>query len=108
MSNLLAQVKLHDTFFQGVKAGTVPTVYELIAKILPNAYIIAGLILFIYTIAGGFMIISSAGNPEATKEGQKIITNAIIGFVVIFCSYWIIQIIEIVTGVQILAPILKI
>ena len=81
-----------------------PTIYDLISKILPNAYIIAGVILFIYMIAGGFMVISSAGNPESAKNGQKIVTNAIIGFVIIFTSYWLIQIISVVTGVPILTP----
>ena len=85
----------------------VPSVYDLISQILPNAYIIAGLILFFYLIGGGFILIANAGNPEATKNGQKIITNAIIGFIILFCSYWLIQIIEIITAIPILHPTLS-
>ncbi len=48
------------------------------------------------------MVVSSAGNAEKTDKGKQAITGAIIGFVIIFASYWIIQIIEIITGVNIL------
>lgn len=80
---------------------------KLISAILPNVYIIAGIILFILLIGGGFMFIVGAGsdNPEQAKKGRQAITAALAGFGVIFASYWIIQIIETVTGVKILNPI---
>lgn len=77
--------------------------YAFISSILPNIYIISGILLLIYLVFGGIMIIGSAGNPDEASKGQKIITNAIIGFVIIFTSYWIIQIVEIITGIQILS-----
>ncbi|OGV97161.1 hypothetical protein A2W24_00445 [Microgenomates group bacterium RBG_16_45_19] len=77
-------------------------VTELISKILPNVYVILGLILFIYLLIGGFMVIASAGNQHNLDQGKQIITNAIIGFIVVFASYWIIQAIEILTGLDIL------
>ena len=43
-------------------------------------------------------------NPEKAKKGKQAITAALIGFMIIFCSYWIIKIIEIITGVSILNP----
>ncbi len=101
---LLAQINLKTTFFQGAAAGDEENLYTFIGKVLPNVYIIAGVILFIYFIAGGFFIVSSAGNPDSAKNGQKIITNAIIGFIILFTSYWLIEIIEYVTGVKILSP----
>jgi len=48
------------------------------------------------------MIIANAGNADKTAEGSKIITSAIMGLLVLFASYWIIQIIQVVTGVPIL------
>lgn len=76
--------------------------YAFISSILPNIYIISGILLLIYLVFGGIMIVSSAGNPDGSSKGKQIITNAIMGFVIIFTSYWIIQIIEIITGIQIL------
>lgn len=75
---------------------------DWLSLILPNAFIFAGVLLFIYLIVGGFMFISSAGSSKNTGEAQQIITNAIIGFAVIFGSYWIIQLIEVLTGLTIL------
>jgi hypothetical protein len=79
---------------------------EIISNILPNIYVLAGIILFILLIAGGVGIIMGAGqeNPERAKKGKQAITAALIGFVVIFASYWIIRIIEIVTGFYIFDP----
>jgi len=75
---------------------------QFVSAVLPNVYIIAGLLLFILLIGGGFAIMTSADNPEKKGQGGKAISAAIIGFIVIFASYWIIQIIEILTGVKIL------
>jgi hypothetical protein len=89
--------------FQGEGATTAyPTASNLINNILPNIYIAGGLIIFFMILFGGFTIIANAGNPDKMKEGTKTITSAIIGLLVLFASYWIIQIIQVVTGVQIL------
>lgn len=75
---------------------------ELIGIIIWNIYIFSGFILFLYLIAGGFMLVTSAGNTEKAKNGSQAITNAIIGFVIIFTSFWIVQVIEFLTGINIL------
>lgn len=77
------------------------TVGEFISKILPNVYIIAGLILFFLIFLGGFGLLTAGGDPEKIAQGGKTITAAIAGFAIIFASYWIIQIIEVLTGVSI-------
>lgn len=85
---------------------TPPTLGYFISKILPNVYIAAGLILLFLLIGGGLMVIVGAGqeSPERAGQGKKAITAAIAGFFIIFASYWIIQIIEEVTGIEIFAP----
>lgn len=77
-----------------------------ISSILPNIYTLAGIILFFLLIGGGLAIIISAGqeNPEGAAKGKKAVTAALVGFLIIFASYWIIQIIEVITGVKIFAP----
>ena len=107
MNQLLAQVNLREELHgpdvdRGISG--VSNVYELISLILPNVYIISGIILLIYAVAGGFILVSSGGNTQNTQQGQKIITNAIIGFIIIFASFWIIQIIEVITGIPLIDP----
>jgi hypothetical protein len=90
---------------QAKKAG-FGSIGEILSNLLNNVYVLAGVILFILLIVGGFMFMIGAGqeNPEKAKKGKQAITAALIGFAVIFCSYWIIRIIEIVTAVNILNP----
>ena len=89
-------------FQDGDASSTYQGVGSLINNILPNIYIAGGLVIFIMIVMGGFTIIANAGNPDKIKEGGKTITSAIIGLLVLFGSYWIIQIIQVVTGVNIL------
>lgn len=78
----------------------------LVSTILSNAVLIAGILMFILMLAGGIMVISGSGsdNPESTAKGRKAITAALVGFLIIFTSYWIIRIVETITGVNILNP----
>lgn len=85
----------------GTKAG-YGSIGAFVSAILPNVYIIAGILLFFLFIFGGFSIITSAGDPEKSKQGQQALTSAVIGFVLVFASYWIIQIIEVLTGLKLL------
>jgi hypothetical protein len=88
---------------------SVKTKYDspatLISLIVNNLYVIAGIILFFFIIAGGLSILLNPGNADKAKQGSKTITTAIIGFVVLFSSYWIIRIIEAITDIQILGTI---
>lgn len=105
----LAQVKIGEQFWLKEKLGIgqvkeFETLGGLITAILPNIYILAGLILFFFLIGGGLMFIVSAGqeNPEGAAKGKKAITAAVAGFIIIFASYWIMEIIRVVTGLDIL------
>ena len=87
--------------------GDVGTKYSQVSQFLnlliPLAFIVAGLILLFLLIGGGFSIIASGGNAKGVEQGKNQITGAVIGFLVIFAAYWIIQIIEKFTGVPILS-----
>ena len=89
--------------FQGTSATTQYTgVGSLINNILLNIYIAGGLVVFFMIVFGGFTIIANAGDSHKIQEGGKTITSAIIGLLVLFASYWIIQLIQVITGVSIL------
>jgi hypothetical protein len=107
--NLLAQVD-----FNNLRKVLKPTVTpqidlsnpdltpgEIISKILPYIFTIAGIILFVFLIWGGFELLASGGNPERTKKAQGKITSALIGFLIIFLAYWITQLLEAIFGISI-------
>lgn len=64
--------------------------------ILPGA----GIVMFLYLIFGGYEVMMSAGNPKALASGKGKITNAIIGFIIIFAAYWIVQGLSIAFGLR--------
>lgn len=107
MTNLLlAAVNLGDTpLGNGNKLqDTYSEPATLVSLIVKNGLTIAGIILLILLIAGGFMMIAGAGSGDQKKAAtaKTMITDAVIGFLVIFLSYFIIQIVEVITGFPIL------
>ncbi len=80
------------------------TLGEFFSTILFNIYGLAGIIFLFLLIFGGISIIIGAGNQDSSKvqKGQKAVTSAVAGFVVIFVSYFVIQLIQVITGVNIL------
>lgn len=52
------------------------------------------------------MIISggAGGDAKKSQQGREAVTWAVVGFIVIFASYWILQIIKVITGVDITKP----
>ncbi|MGB9706506.1 MAG: hypothetical protein ACPLXP_00315 [Microgenomates group bacterium] len=78
------------------------TLGDIISALLPYVFAIAGVILFALLIFGGFELLTSGGNPETTKKAQGRITFALVGFLIIFLAYWIVQILEVVFGITIL------
>lgn len=80
------------------------TVGGFLSSVIPNIYVIASLILFVLLIVSGLLFIINAGqgDEEGTKKAQKTITASLIGFLIIFASYWIMEIIQTLTGINIL------
>jgi len=108
MNRLLA-VDISETPLGGGKSlgNTYPTFSVLINLILKNSITIAGTILLGLLIYGGVTYIIGAGgsDPKKTAQGQKAITSALMGFGVVVFAYSIIQIIQVITGLEILNPI---
>lgn len=67
---------------------------DLIIRIINIALGIAGLVAVLFLVIGGFRYITSAGNEETAEQAKKIITNAIIGIVVIILAFVIIRVIS--------------
>jgi uncharacterized membrane protein len=57
-------------------------------------FTIAGLISFVYFALGGFEILTSQGDPGKLDKGRKKLQYAVIGFLVVFGAYWIVQVVS--------------
>lgn len=96
----LAQVKFGPA--SGLPLQNVADTGNMVSRVLGAAYIVAGVSFFILLIFGAFSIITSAGDPKKSEGGRAAATSALVGFLLIFASYWIIQIVEMITGLIIL------
>lgn len=74
------------------------TLYPVFWVIIKNIYILTGIVLFIMIVVGGVGMIANAGNAEKQKQSSQTITSAVIGYLIMFAAYWIVKIIEIITG----------
>lgn len=77
----------------------------LVSAIVKNAFVLAGIISFILLIFGGFNVIVAAGDAKKAQQGKAALTGAVTGLLLVLGSFWIIQIIEVITGRQILSPV---
>ena len=103
---------IRDYFNRGTSSGaTIPIrgsaytdeyLFTFASSVLKNVYIIAGIVLLFFIVIGGMGMILNAGNAEKQKQGSKTVTSAVVGFLIMFASYWLIKIIEIITGTKII------
>ena len=98
MKNLLAQVPIGSTF--NSPFGTSRNLGDLISLILRGSLVVAGIIVVFYFVMGGIQMIQGAGNddPKAAAAGKQTVTAAIIGFIIVFMAYFIIQALQVILG----------
>ena len=109
MKNLLAQTPAIDfnklnTAIPGLKTEFTQGasgVYPIFSIVLKYVYVIAGLILLFHLISGGFQMMTGASEEKKITEAKSKITNALVGFLILFLSYWVVQIVEYILGIQI-------
>lgn len=75
---------------------------SFITRAMTFAFPLAGLILFVMLIWAGFEIVAGATDKKALDSGKQRATAAVIGFMLLFTSYWFVQLLEVIFGVQIL------
>ena len=75
---------------------------EIISELLPYIYVVAGLLLFVYLIYGGFQLLTSFGSPKAILEAWLIVFRALVGFIMVFVSFWLIRLVEIIFNMEII------
>lgn len=99
-------VSIRNKFFgTSMGADELTDVSALVSRTIQLALAIAGIIFVFLLIAGGIGIIAGAGsnNPEGVEKGKKAVTSALIGFLVVFGAYWIVRVIELITGLTLVS-----
>lgn len=74
----------------------------IVSRVLQFLFPLAALILFVMIIWGGFeILVKSVQGTKAVEAGKNRITAAVVGFLLLFATYWMAQIIETIFGIVI-------
>jgi len=85
-----------------VVQGLAPfsTIGGIVSRAVPFIFAFAGIGLLLMLLAAGFNFLTSAGDPKKLEAGKQRLTNALVGFLVIFTAYWAVQLAGLIFGVQ--------
>ncbi len=77
---------------------------KLYNPVIFSLYTVGGIVTFFALMYGGFCYIMGAGQADQKKieQGQQVMTWSLVGLAVLMSTFWILQIIEKVTGAQII------
>ena len=96
-------VDLGEKFTLGVGGAPVKDVYstpaDLVNVIVSNLMVLGGVILFFMIILAGFKFLQDT--TKGKEEAMKIMKTALIGFILMFSAFWIVQIVKVITGTNI-------
>ena len=70
----------------------------IVGQSLPYVFAFAGIGLLLMIIASSFAMMTSAGDPKKLEQGKHRLTNAIIGFLLVFAAFWIVQLVGTMFG----------
>lgn len=78
---------------------TYTTPAFLVNLLVRNLFVVAGIILFFMILLAGFKFI--AGGKKGLDDAKQIMTAALVGFLLMFSAYWIVQIVKLITRTNI-------
>lgn len=85
--------------FKVLEGITIPLIISGLIKIV---LIVAALVFFFMLIIGGIQWMTSGGDKAATEAARGRITAALVGLVIVFAAYAIVQLINTLFGLDIL------
>lgn len=86
----------------GLNIDTQMTIGDILSKLIPYLYVFGGLVLFVMIVWGGFEMLTGAADTKAQEAGKQRITAAAIGFVLLFISYWLVQVLQVIFKFKVL------
>lgn len=78
--------------FAGGNLGSV------VSAALPYVFFAAGAVLLFMIISAGLTLMTAAGDQKAVAGAKQRLTHALVGFILVFLAYWIVQATGIILG----------
>lgn len=80
--------------------GKFTNIGSILNEAVPFIFAFAGIGLLLMLLAAGFNFLTSAGDPKKLETGKQRLTNALVGFLVIFVAYWAVQMAGVIFGIK--------
>ncbi len=80
---------------------------EIVTGLLRYVFAGAGIILLLNLLFGGISLMLSRGDPKAIEAAKGRITTSLIGFIIVFAAYWVVQLVGAILGVQAIKDVFK-
>lgn len=79
--------------------GGFQSLGDMVSFFLPKILLLAGIMCFLMVVIAGFSMITGAGgDPQATEKARQYVTYGVIGLVIVVSAFWILQLINFITG----------
>lgn len=78
---------------------TYTTPAFLVNLLVRNIFVFGGIVVFFMLLLTGFKFV--AGGKKGAEDAKQILTATVVGFLLMFSAYWIVQIVKIITGTNI-------
>lgn len=85
---------------QGVPNFNFNSLSDIVVRVMPYVFAAAGIGLLLMLISSGFTFLTSAGDAKKLEKARQQLTYALVGFIVIFVAYWIVQIFGTIFGIR--------
>ncbi len=98
------ELKLYGQYYQEIGSSpynSTAGIFPIFWTLIKNLYILTGVILLFFLVAGGVGMVINAGNAEKQKQSSQTLTAAVVGYLIMFAAYWLVRIVEIVFGVAV-------
>lgn len=102
LADAKTQVNLNPPAGSGFARLGDLTFGELVGGLIRISLVVAAIVFFFVLVIGGIRWILSGGDKQATEGARGQITAALVGLVIVFAAWAIVQLIETLFGVQIL------
>lgn len=104
-------VRSTEINFEGLNKSIGLTKFNSVGDIVVEAmkyiFIIAGFFLLFQLVSGGFALMFSKGDQRAVEGAKAKITNGVVGFIVLFTAYWLVQILGVVFKIPVFGQLFR-
>lgn len=80
---------------------TLKFLETIFGNVVSAVLALAGIVLFVMFLVGGFRWLTSGGDPKAVEQARGTLSHAIAGLVILLLGFLLLRFISVITGVDV-------